>query len=219
VLPRGSGVVLALDLVSLEESRRILRDLADLVDAVKLGWFQLLEHGPREVAGMIREFSEKYFLADLKIGDVDHVNQYITMKLMSMGFRGLIMHSIVGPENLRSSIRLAHDNGVEVYLLVSMSMGGELYDEHLDDNLRMGMGLGVDGFVVPATKPLIVRRTREVVGGGYVILSPGVGVQGAKPGCAIANGADFEIVGRSVISSPKPREALIKLIDSRGTTC
>jgi orotidine-5'-phosphate decarboxylase len=216
VLVRRSGVVLALDAPSIDASMRLLEDVADLVDAVKLGWFQLLEHGPQGVLGIIRRFPEIYFLADLKIADVDHVNSYIVRRIVEMNFKGLIMHSFIGSINLKSPIGIAHSNGVDVYLLVSMSTGGELYDAHLDRLVRMGVELGVDGFVVPATKPWAIRRTREIAGDKH-ILSPGVGPQGASPGCAIANGADFEIMGRLLMNDPRPRDLLIEVIKSRGT--
>ncbi len=130
-----------------------------------------------------------------------------------MGINGIIMHAVAGRDNLAVAVSTAHKLGVDSYLLISMSSGGELYDKNLDYGVTLGMSLGVSGFVVPATKPSIIRQVRSMVGNNYQVLSPGVGVQGGKPGCAIANGADFEIVGRSIINSETPRKAALNILN------
>ncbi|WP_252896574.1 orotidine 5'-phosphate decarboxylase / HUMPS family protein [Metallosphaera hakonensis] len=48
-----------------------------------------------------------------------------------------------------------------------------------------------------------------------VIISPGVGAQGAKPGTAICHGADYEIVGRSVYQARDPAQKLREIAQSQ----
>jgi orotidine-5'-phosphate decarboxylase len=220
MIPRGTGLILALDVDwDVDKSVAFLRGINDLIDAVKIGWFQLLNIGPWGIRELVNKV-DKYFLADLKLGDVSHINEYVIKRIHDLGINGVIMHSVAGRDNLAGPVKVAKGLGVDVYLLVSMSSGGELYDVYLEYNVGLGVELGVSGFVVPATKPNVIRRVRSMVGGGYQLLSPGIGAQGGKPGCAIASGADFEIVGRAILSSKDPREAALYLINSmRNATC
>jgi orotidine-5'-phosphate decarboxylase len=53
-----------------------------------------------------------------------------------------------------------------------------------------------------------------------LILTPGVGAQGGKPGEAVAHGADFEIVGRAIYQSSDPKRSVERVrreINKRGS--
>ena len=214
MIRKSTGLILAFDVEwDVKRSVAFLSGINDLIDAVKIGWYQLLNIGPQGIRELIRNVN-KYFLADFKLGDVAHINEYVIRRIHELGINGIIMHAVTGRENLVAPVSIARELGIDVYLLVSMSLGGELYDKSLDYNISLGMSVGVGGFVVPATKPSIIRRIRSIVGDKYQLLSPGVGVQGGKPGCAIANGADFEIVGRSIINSESPRETAVNIISA-----
>ncbi|GAB6947006.1 orotidine-5'-phosphate decarboxylase [Vulcanisaeta sp. JCM 16161] len=214
MIRRFTGLILAFDVDwDVRRSIMFLNEIGDLIDAVKIGWYQLLTIGPQGIRELTSNFS-KYFLADFKLGDVVHINEYVVRRTHELGINGVIMHAVAGRDNLAPAIDLARKLDIDVYLLVSMSSGGELYDENLDYNVSLGMNIGVSGFIVPATKPDVIRKVRSMVGGNYQLLSPGVGVQGGRPGCAIASGADFEIVGRSIISSESPREAALKVLNA-----
>ena len=213
MIQRRTGLILALDVEwGVERLINFLSGVGDFVDAVKIGWYQLLNIGPQGIRELIRGVN-KYFLADFKLGDVAHINEYVVRKAHELGINGLIMHAVAGRENLAMAVSTAKELGMDTYLLISMSSGGELYDGNLDYGASLGMEIGVSGFVVPATKPGVIRRVRSMVGNKYQLLSPGVGVQGGKPGCAIASGADFEIVGRSIINSESPRETALKILN------
>ncbi len=214
MIQRHTGLVLAFDVDwDVEKSIMFLNGISDLIDAVKIGWYQLLTIGSQGIKELTDSVN-KYFLADFKLGDVAHINEYVVRKIYELGINGLIMHAVAGRDNLATAINVARKLGVDVYLLISMSSGGELYDRNLDYNVSLGMSLGVSGFIVPATKPNVVRQVRSMVGSNYQLLSPGVGVQGGKPGCAIASGADFEIVGRSIINSESPRETALNILNA-----
>lgn len=67
------------------------------------------------------------------------------------------------------------------------------------------------GFVVGATKPEMIKVVRNDFP-EKLIISPGVGVQGALFGDALCNGADYEIVGRSIYSSTDPVKTTRELV-------
>ncbi|WP_069806875.1 orotidine-5'-phosphate decarboxylase [Vulcanisaeta thermophila] len=209
---KRAGLILALDHEgTIKEQAQLINQLRDYIDAVKLGWYQILNHGPTGITELVRE-EPGYYIMDIKLGDVAHINQYVVRKLSQMKINAVIIHAITGRENLEKTIETAHREGMDTYLLISMTTGGELYDKNLEYNVKMGMELGVTGFVVPATKPWVIRRVREATGPRHQLISPGIGAQGGKPGCAIANGADFEIVGRAITQSQNPREEAARIL-------
>ncbi len=210
-LRRRTGIILALDVeYDVNALLKIIMNVADLIDGVKLGWFQLFTIGPVGVAELIRN-ARVYSILDVKLADVCHVNKYVVEKAVRLGFGGIIAHAIIGRENLRCLIEKAQKEGLDVFLLTAMTMGGELYDMNVDYVVKLGLELGVTGFVAPATKPGILRRVRELAG-NKPILTPGIGAQGGDPELAGENGADFIIVGRAVLQAEDSRDVLSRLI-------
>ena len=95
---------------------------------------------------------------------------------------------------------------------------GMVSEAMADDYVHVAMLTGCDGVQVPATRIGRVRHVRKIVGDEMLIISCGVGTQticgqpSMRPqlGSLIAEGADYEIVGRaiydSVASSAPPAE-------------
>ncbi|MFW9831466.1 MAG: orotate phosphoribosyltransferase, partial [Candidatus Thorarchaeota archaeon] len=71
---------------------------------------------------------------------------------------------------------------------------------------QLAVKLKVTGVIAPGTRPQHVSEIRTLVGNDTLILAPGVGAQGGKPGSAISAGADYEIVGRTIYSAKNPIE-------------
>jgi len=67
---------------------------------------------------------------------------------------------------------------------------------------------GLEGVVLLATKPERVRNLARIVQrkNAYII-APGIKAQGASPGDAIVNGADYEVVGRAIYNAEEPKLA------------
>ncbi|WP_054849104.1 orotidine 5'-phosphate decarboxylase / HUMPS family protein [Vulcanisaeta sp. JCM 14467] len=131
MIRKSTGLILAFDVEwDVKRSVTFLSSISDLVDAVKIGWYQLLNIGPQGIKELIRSVN-KYFLADFKLGDVSHINEYVIKKAHELGINGVIMHAVTGGENLVTPVNIARELGVDVYLLISMSSGGELYDKSL----------------------------------------------------------------------------------------
>jgi orotidine-5'-phosphate decarboxylase len=72
--------------------------------------------------------------------------------------------------------------------------------------LNMTNDAGVDGIVVGATHIGVLKEISYKK--SAPIYSPGIGTQGGRIGLAFKHGADFLIIGRSILSSINPvREA------------
>jgi orotidine-5'-phosphate decarboxylase len=186
--------------------RKIVEEVSPHVSGFKIGLSLLLEKG-LGVISKVKKFSEREVIADLKLADIGDI-MIATLKLLaSVGVDAIIAHGFIGVSDaLDKLIAEAEKYDVNVILVVSMShRGSEKYiDKHFEELLQDAVQLGVHGVVIPATKPHLITQARRVLGSEVYIYSPGVGVQGAKPGDALCAGADYEIIGRLITTSLKP---------------
>jgi orotidine-5'-phosphate decarboxylase len=192
----------------------LLSSLRGMVAGVKIGWPTILTLGEEALYRLLNEYDWGFFfIADLKLADVGHINRIIVRHMADLGFDGVITHSFIGlSSGLDQAVKEARDRGVGILALVAMSHpGGE---EVLNRNFRrlfsLAMDAGVDGLILPATMPSYIKMARDL-GFDGVIMSPGVGPQGASPGTAISHGADFEIIGRLIYAHEDPPSVVREL--------
>ena len=208
-------IVVALDPIglsqekALEWSNSILRDVEGIVSGVKVGLPFILRVGLNNVKKLINEFQDSYFwIADLKLADVAHILVDVADVLHDTGFDAIITHLFIGREGALNELSSkCKDLGLGLIGVLVMSHKGanDLFAKAYEDLLSIALDISVAGFILPATMPYYIKRTRELIGWEKLILSPGVGVQGAKPGEALRNGADFEIIGRTITFSENPK--------------
>ncbi|ABW01589.1 orotidine 5'-phosphate decarboxylase / HUMPS family protein [Caldivirga maquilingensis] len=209
-----SRVVLALDLTEPRRYWDIMNELRGLIKIVKISWVTLLTIGPDGLRRLISDNKDVYFLMDAKLADVGFINNIIAGKFKELGINGIIVHGFIGKVNMPNV------SDLDILVLVSMTSGGELYDANFEEVISIIKEINAAGVIIGGNKPNLIRRARSYLGNEYVILSPGIGAQGVKPGCAIANGADFEIVGRAIYESSNPKDSFIKIEDeSRKAEC
>ena len=209
-----SRVVLALDLTEPKRYWDIMSELRGLVKIVKVSWVTLLTIGPDGLRKLISDNKDVYFLMDAKLADVGFINNIIAGKLKELGVNGIIVHGFIGKFNMPNV------SGLDILVLASMTSGGELYDVNFEKIINIIKEINAAGAIIGGNKPDLIRRARSYLGNDYVILSPGIGAQGVKPGCAIAHGADFEIVGRAIYESSNVRDSFIKIEEeSRRARC
>ncbi len=207
---RASGMDVLLDLLKLFNS------VGKYVAGVKIGLPTLLSAGPESIYRLINEYEwDFFFIADLKIADISYVNSLILSRLREIGFDAAIIHSFIGREKgLMDTVEAARDIGIGVISVVAMSHPGanDVLNKNFDYLLQLSMDSGVDAIVLPATFTEYIKRARNA-GFKGVIMSPGIGAQGAKPGSAIKAGADFEIIGRMIYKSEDPTTTARKLVE------
>jgi len=225
---RRSRLVLALDITGpmddrLSRAQAVLERAMNDVAAVKLNNHLLLPYGLRGVKNLVDECKREGLpvIADLKLNDIESTNLDVLDSLISFGFDGLIANPFVGyEEGLGRVMTRAHRVGLGVLLLTYMSHEGakDGYALRAEDGSPLyrlfasrARKWKADGVIVSAKSGPRIREIRRVIGKRCLIFSPGVGPQGGSASTALASGADFVIIGRSVTNAPRPEAAIATL--------
>ncbi|MDQ3872613.1 MAG: orotidine 5'-phosphate decarboxylase [Thermoproteota archaeon] len=215
---KKSPIVLALDPCSsnkqslLEFAEKMIRTVEQYVCAIKINFHILLPLSEYKIS-RINKLAHSFGLqsiADIKLNDIENTNIIAVDLLAKMGFDAVIANPFIGENALASLVQNAHNAGVGIIALVYMShpgakegfgleMGGHgLYKTFLG-RARVA---AADGVVVGATQLDILQE----VAGGLPVYSPGVGAQGGSAEKAIRSGADYLIIGRSIIEAKQPNK-------------
>lgn len=209
-----NNIILALDVEKKEEAFKIIEEVIDYLDTIKIGYPLTLAEGP----SIIRDIKEKYdvqIIADFKVADIDATNEKIVTTTLNWGADAIIVHGFTGEDSVEACINAAEKLDKEIFLLTEMSHpGADKFIKPVSlDIASMGVELGIKNYVAPATKIDRLKKIREIVGSDAIIISPGVGFQGgtAKETLKYADGA---IIGRSIYNSDNPRKALEEIIDT-----
>jgi len=228
-----SSVILANDLdgVNLEllekHTLKNIKMLGNYLCAIKFNFHLLLpldEKSIKKINKTAHDFGLQT-IADIKLNDIGNTNMVTLQRLWHSGFDAVIANPIMGPENLSQLVKNAHDDNRGVITLVHMShpgakMGyglrvqdptsGKMSNIH-DLFLKWSYSLHVDGIVVGATVPKLIELSNKKAKGRLEIYSPGVGTQGGDPKSTLDAGANYLIVGRTILNSKNPQLEAKKL--------
>lgn len=209
-MKKDTRLVLALDETDKNKAVKIVNEVSEYIDAVKINWPLVLSSGPE----MITELS-KYtdVVCDFKVADIPNTVHLIVENAVSRGASAVIVHAFTGEDSLLEAVRTA-GNEAEIYAVTEMSHpGGKTFTAiHAEEMARMGVKCGVAGFIAPATRPERVEAIRAIIG-NKKIMSPGVGAQGGSASYAISAGADYVIVGRAIYKSEDPAASAKELCE------
>lgn len=200
------------------ESRtlRNIKTLHRYLCGIKLNFHVLLPLGQKQIQKIARTAhdSDVLMIADIKLNDIGNTNNVTVETLWGMGFDAVIVNPMMGPANLQRLVDLSHKNGKGIISLCHMSSpeakltyelpvrakNTQLY--HLF--LQWATKMHVDGIVVGATFPEIIKLCKRRSKGAVSIYSPGIGTQGGDIRQTIAAGSDYLIVGRSITQAKDP---------------
>ncbi|RAP44658.1 orotidine-5'-phosphate decarboxylase [uncultured Methanosphaera sp.] len=207
-------IILALDVEEKNRAYEILDQVTDYLDTIKIGYPLTLAEGP-QIIKSIKEDYDVQLIADFKVADIDATNEKIVKTTLNWGADAIIVHGFPGEDSVLACKNAAEELDKEVFLLTEMSNPGA--DRFLKpvslDIARMGVELGINNYVAPATKLDRLEKIRNIVGKDAFIISPGVGVQGGKAKDTLEF-ADAAIIGRSIYNSESPKEVLEEVIHS-----
>ena len=201
-MEKRSRLILALDVTSRAEAKRVVDSSKGYLDAIKINWPLILAAGP----DIITEMSKvKDVICDMKIADIPNTNRLICEQAIARGASAVICHGFVGEDSVKACVDATKG---QVFVLTEMSHpGGKQFTAPVADKLAsLAKAAGARGIVAPATRPERIADLRKIIG-SMEIISPGVGAQGGKASDAIRAGADYIIVGRAIYESPDPGKA------------
>ncbi|MCJ7517454.1 MAG: orotidine-5'-phosphate decarboxylase [Methanomassiliicoccales archaeon] len=196
-------LILGLDETREDKALSVVEMVREYVDAIKINWPLVLSTSP----GIITRVSRiAEVICDFKVADIPNTNRLIVQQAVALGASGVIVHGFTGRDSVKAAVDAAR--GAEVFVVTEMSHpGGEEFTAPVACRLAgLAVECGASGVIAPATRPERIKVIRDVMG-KLKILSPGVGAQGGNAADAIANGADYVIVGRSIFNASDPRGA------------
>ncbi len=194
-----------------------IKKLHPYLCGIKLNFHLLLPLGLKEIS-KINKTAHNYGLqtiADIKLNDIGNTNKVTTEHLWNLGFDAVIVNPIMGLDSLKQLVKSSHKENKGVITLCHMSspeaklsydmeikMGKkqQLYQLFLD----WAIASKVDGIVVGATFPEIIRYCNKKAGTKLDIFSPGIGIQGGSAKEVISAGTDYLIVGRTILNDKNP---------------
>ncbi len=208
------------------ESKTIhnIENLHPFLCGIKLNFHLLLPLGTKEIV-RINNVSHRYGLqtiADIKLNDIKNTNRITTEHLWNLGFDAVIANPIMGLESLQNLVKDAHKKNKGVITLCHMSAPEAKLSYDMEIKMKKRQQLyqlflewaiisHVDGIVVGATFPEIIKYCNKRIGRKLNIFSPGIGTQGGSVSKVISAGTDYLIVGRTILDDKNPNYVAKKL--------
>lgn len=213
-------LIIALDFPGANQALAIVDDLGDAIIFYKVG-FELFSAEGMTFVRKLLEMEKKVFL-DLKLYDIGETVKKTVRVVAREGVSFLTVHG--NDQILRAAVEGRGDSALKLLAvtvltsldaadLQQMGIGSDvsaLVRMRAENALRAGC----DGVI---TSPQEAAMVREATGGELLLVTPGIRPAGAEvqdqkriatPAAAIANGADYLVVGRPVTGATQRRVAV-----------
>jgi len=221
-------LIVALDVSSAVETKSLVRALGKTVSTYKVGTQLFAAEGP----GVVRELvqSGKKVFLDLKFHDIPNTVAGGVRSAAAMGVAMLTVHAAGGSAMLRAAMEAARQAPqppiiLAITVLTSLS-DADLQEIGVEGRTRdhvlvlatLAQNCGCDGVVA---SPHEARISRQDLGAGFVIVTPGIRPAGSAkgdqsrintPAEAIAAGADYLVVGRPITEAADPLGAVEEIV-------
>ncbi len=222
-------LIVALDVESGEEAKRLVKLLAPEVEVFKIGSQIFTALGP-EIVRYVENLGKKVFL-DLKFHDIPNTVANAVTAAVEMSSGGLLMytmHTVGGAQMLSQAVaagkKRAQQRGFTSPLALGITV---LTSEAATDNIsalvmeraKLGLEAGCDGVVCSAEE---VGSLKKKFGNRLKLVTPGIRPAGeaagdqkrtATPAQALKNGSDYLVVGRPIVKAADPLEATRKILE------
>lgn len=223
-------IFVALDTCDVEKALDLATGLRGLVGGIKLGNEFFTACGPDGVR-RVAEAGLPVFL-DLKYHDIPTTVARAVTAALPLRPLMLNVHGAGGAEMMRAAAAAAAAGGegrplvLAVTVLTSLApadlegigIAGSIRDQ-VTRLAVLAKTCGLDGVVCAASE---IMALRGATGSGFKLVVPGVRPVWAAaddhkrvltPGDAIALGADYLVIGRPIVASPRPAEAARRIVD------
>lgn len=218
-------LIVALDVSTIEAAAEIVSTLGPEIGFYKIG-LQLLPVGGVDFARVLIEKGYKVFL-DYKFHDIGQTVANAVASIREVGATFLTVHAEEDSVAAAVEARAGTDLKVlAVTVLTSMDQAQLTaigYTQPLEElvlrRARLALNAGADGVVASAKEAAALRRA---LGSDFIIVTPGIRSAGADvhdqkrvvtPGDALANGADYLVMGREITQATDKPAAVRHVLD------
>jgi orotidine-5'-phosphate decarboxylase len=217
IAPRDR-LILALDVSTVEQAEAMVSKLGDAVTFYKIG-YQLAYAGGLPLVQKLSGAGKKVFL-DLKMHDIGNTIARGVENVARLGATFLTVHAY--PQTMKAAVE-ARGPKLKILAVTVLTSydDGDLHaagyrlsvSDLVEARAQQAQVLGVDGIVCSAEEAAHIRK---IVGHQVRLVTPGIRPAGAAtgdqkrvmtPGCAIAAGADYLVVGRPILEAADPKAA------------
>ncbi|HJS83208.1 MAG TPA: orotidine 5'-phosphate decarboxylase [Nitrososphaera sp.] len=214
---KKSRIILAIDpapsVVDIKDfAERTIASVQEHVCAIKVNFHMILPLSGAEIAeiNQVAHSCGLQCIADIKLNDIENTNDVAIDHLIGkMGFDCVIANPFIGNEALQNLVKKSRQAAGGIIALAYMSHPGakEGYGMQVEGKgdmyrifIERAAKADADGIVVGASHLSIIKG----IAGKLPLYSPGIGVQGGNAESAAKGGADYVIIGRSIIESKEP---------------
>lgn len=221
-------LIVALDFPTLQAAQACVRTCGDEVTYYKVG-MELYYAAGNEMISFLKAQQKKVFL-DLKLQDIPNTVSRAVRVLTRLGVDMMNVHAVGGLKMMQAAKQSVQEEAqalgivapklIAVTILTSMDEA-ELallnyrtsVREQVVSLAKLAQAAGLDGVVASAQE---AKYIRQACGPDFLIVTPGVRPAGAAtqdqsrittPSTAIANGADYLVVGRPITQAADPQVA------------
>jgi len=232
----GKQVIVALDVSDKNKAAQLFEELGEDAGALKIGLEMFIRFGPGIVKDAVSRGAK--IMLDLKLHDIPNTVQRAVANVSLLGAELLTIHTTGGKEMMKAARRGIEDakknDGVigpkllGVTVLTSISeeaMKNELgvtksVEEQVVSLALLAKEAGLDGVVA---SPKEIKSIRNACGEGFLIVTPGIRPAGSSaddqkrvctPEQAVADGADYLVIGRPILQAENPVEKLKEINES-----
>lgn len=231
-------IVLALDVDTLDEAKKLILELKDYVGVFKIG-LQLYTKNGNEIIDFMTEQGLEFFL-DVKLLDIPNTVAKASENIVRRGASFFNIHTLGGGEMMKACVKSSKQTAAQlatkepfilgVTILTSISddiLNNEFdIDQKADDFVlrlaKLAKDSGLDGVVASVWE---AKKIKEICGEDFKVLCPGIRPEwslkgdqkrAATPKVAIEEGADYLVIGRAVTSAGDRVEAMEKIYNEIG---
>jgi orotidine-5'-phosphate decarboxylase len=224
-------LIVALDVDSYDAARALVDSLSLHAGWFKIGPVLFTREGPR-VCELVKQSGAKLFI-DFKFHDIPNTVQGAVRNAIVMGADMMTLHASGGPTMLRAARESADASGGASAILVAVTVLTHLSEDEWNATFgasrrveetvvslaRMAREAGMNGVVASARELPGIKRA---LGKECVVVTPGIRLPDAgkddqtrvvTPEKAIADGADYIVVGRPIIAAADPVAACRAVVD------
>ena len=230
-------IILALDVPEIEAARKLIRELAPVVGAFKVGKELFVATGP-ELVREIRATGASVFL-DLKFHDIPHTVAKAVASAVRLDVQMLTVHTCGGHEMLAAAEQAAQQtalqSGREAPLVLGVTVLTSMDNENLAEiGIHANIGQQVERMAMLAARsglrglvcsPLEIVALRQFIPSQMQLVTPGIRPGGGggddqkrtlSPQEALAAGASWLVIGRPIYQAANPRKAAEEILATLG---